>query len=151
MTTISTVTAPSTRAVGRYVADRLQANDAPGVEVTLGDFGPNTTPTNGEVADLIASALDYVQARLGAVIDSTLGAQATDVVAQRAAAMIELAYPRASGDLSTYDRLLALATDGLSELTDLNQVLTGSASTAATSSVPVGIFPDPVPWGDAYL
>lgn len=148
VTTFSTITTPPLTQIARYIPDRTLAVDAPGAEQYLGTFTTNTTPTESEVNDLTVDALAYVQVRMGSVIDLTLAVECTATVALRVAAMIELAYPRNVGDLSTYDRLLAQAADSLSLLTDINQTLTGAGSTAAQVLLPQWSMPAPWAHGD---
>lgn len=151
MTTTAVVTAPTLEQVADYIQDRTLAVSSPGTETYLGTFTADTTPTDLQAGRLIGEAVSHVQTRLGHLIDTTLASQATSIAAVRAAALIELAYPQRAGDLSTYDRLIAMSDAALLALQDLNTSLVGAATSSAQTLLPQFAFPAPVLYGDQVL
>lgn len=123
----------------------------PGEEEYLGTFTSTTTPTDEQAERHIIAAIAYVRSTAGAVIDSTLYDDATHAAAVTAAAFIELSYPTRDADLSTYDRLWALAGTLTASLADANSAVTGGASTLEQSLLPQWSYPSPVPWGDSLI
>lgn len=127
--------APSLAQVAAYVPTRtLDLVSNPGAETYQGTFNTNTTPTDVIVNNLIADACAWVQARAGITIDTNAQPQATATAALRAAAFVELSFPRNEDDVNTGQALLDQASAELVALTAMNGAQGNGAFSIATSS-----------------
>jgi hypothetical protein len=136
---------PGRKQVAKYVPERtLQADQLS--DVPLNDFTDLTTPTATQADDHIDAALSWVALRTGAV-DASLYVDAAEVVAIRAAGMIELSAPVRNADISTAEALLAQADLMIERLVLANEA--ASPITSAPGLLSAWAFPDPEPLGDS--
>lgn len=113
-------------------------------------FSTKTQPSGAQVDDLIYAASSIISGRVGTV-DPTLYGLADKAAAVRAAAYVELTYPRREGGINQYEELIAVADSMLDALSEANVALTGTAPGAGSTLLPVWSMPDPVTYGDLDL
>jgi hypothetical protein len=107
---------------------RARTKDLTGTEV--GDFTPNTRPTDDEVVRLIAMAWAEVTGQSGASLADRCAGIARSLIAIRAAMWVELSYfpEQVRSDRSVYQELADQYTAGLPTLTScVDQNLAGDA------------------------
>lgn len=120
-----------------------------------GTFSASTTPTDTQVTNLIAVAVDKVSLRIGDDIPSGLFTDAAVVVATRAAMLIESTYypEQMKTDRSPYEMLKAQFDEGLTEL--LNAIYSvqtgGNLNDPPTPNSPRYAFPAAQPWLDRLM
>jgi len=112
--------APTLEQVADHIPTRTRSAATPGSDTLLGTFNASTTPTDEQASRHIRYACAEVLAAIGALSASPahLTELATEAAALRAAADIELAYPRRQADVSVYEQLNARATAALQRLVD---------------------------------
>lgn len=113
-----------------------------------GDFTSTTNPTQEQVVAIVNQIVSEVQALCGLIIDDSLAAFATLVVATGAAAQVELGFTNDLGGdkTSKYEQLQALFEARLARLHDAQAVLNGGGTLGSedTNVVPSSeySFPD---------
>lgn len=119
----------------------------PGSQLWLGTFTGATSPTDEQAQRHVDAAVAAIAARTGA-IPSTLYGLARATAALRAAASILRAFARNRDDRDAAATLDARADADLAQLVDGAET---AGTVTPTGPAPVGIYPDPVAWGDCYL
>lgn len=122
------------------------------------DFTTETTPTLNQVAVLLDEACTWLLGRTGA-LHATLETRAANIVANRTAGLVQLAYPIAdatydyagapSGNApggGAADRWLKLADDEIAALVDANESLTQTPAPNGPGERSYWSYPDPVTW-----
>jgi hypothetical protein len=135
---------PSRVQVAKYVPERTVAADQLS-DFPLNDFTTATTPTAVQADMHIDDATAWLGLRVG-TLAASLYADASAVVAIRAAGMIELSFPVRDADINTGQALLAQADAMLAQLVVANEGANPTGSDPGLLSA--WAFPDPVPWGD---
>lgn len=146
--------APTVEQVADFVPGRTLVGAVDGYGQSRNTFDDSTHPTGAQVLRLIERATSWVTTAAGTIPGDNAGllAAATSTAACWTAGMVELTYPDNSRDLETARTLLDLATGMRRDLVTAIEVTTGTDPDTPAAQVPVLYsFPDPVPWGDAYL
>jgi hypothetical protein len=147
--------APTTAVVASRTPNRAVAQTGSPTAPEL-DFTAQTTPTLNQVAVLLDEGCTWLLGRTG-VLDPTLESRATNIVANRVAGLIQLAYPIAD---ATYDyagapggnapgggaadRWLALADKDIADLVAANERLTQTPPPNGPGEVSYWSYPDPL-------
>lgn len=146
--------APTPEQVADFVPGRTLVGAVDGYGQPRQTFDDSTHPTGAQVVRLIERAVSWVATAAGELPGDKpdLLAAATSAAACWTAGMVELAYPDNSRDLNTAQVLLDQAAGMRRDLVTAIEVQTGTDPDTPAAQVPVLYsFPDPVPWGDAYL
>lgn len=139
--------APNLAEVADYVPTRTVPTTGVGEQNPAGTFTTNTTPTDVQAQRIVDRAVAWVLARTGIVAES-LHAAAKDVVALRAAGLIELSYPVRDADVNTAEQLLTQANEALTELVSANTGAGGGQPGTTSQLLALHNFPPPHPYGD---
>ncbi|MFI7468139.1 hypothetical protein [Nonomuraea sp. NPDC049646] len=112
--------APTLEQVADHIPTRTRSAATPGSDTLLGTFSASTTPTDEQATRHIRYACSEVLAAIGSLppTPTHLAELAAEAAALRAAADIELAYPRRQADVSVYEQLNARAVAALQRLID---------------------------------
>lgn len=139
--------APELTQVGAYVTSRtvdLEGN--PGSDSPSGTFSSSTTPTAGQVQQIIDDACSWVTLVTGPIA-SSLEDQAAAVAALRAAGIVEMSFPERNADVDqAVSALLLQAKFARDELAAANRAAGATGPNASAS--PQFSFPDPAAWRD---
>jgi hypothetical protein len=149
--------APATNAVASRTPNRAVKQTGSPTAPEL-DFTSETTPTLNQVTVLIGEACTWLLGRTGP-LDSSLESRATDIAANRAAGLVQLAYPIAD---ATYDyagaptgsapgggaadRWLKLADDEIVALVSANEKITATPPPNGPGELSYWSYPDPQNW-----
>lgn len=138
--------------VGAYVPGRTLVGAVDGYGHVIYTFDDTTMPTGAAVDRLITGAVAWVETGCGALLGEQWWESAKACAAMRAAALIELTFPRTEKDVDTSAQLLKAA-DAMRE--DLRKAIVGAGgddpTTDADDVLPVFSFPAASPWGDLLL
>lgn len=138
---------PTLEDVADYVPTRTVPEDTPGQDDPLGTFTSATTPTADAVTRLILRAASEVQVAIGEDVPTELHDAAKTATALRAAAFVELAYPRRDADVNVASSLLAEANRAL----ERGRVAIITLPDSSVGASPLWEFPDPVAYGDVNI
>lgn len=153
--------APTVADVASYIP--IRAVDANGNQ--LGTFTLDTTPTQAQVETIIRGAAAKLATRVGDTVAAALAISAREVVALRAALMVELTFfgDQIATARSPYNELKALYDESLKEFLEARLDLGADETAGSTDDLSAGglavySFPDPFvhvpgaesPWPASY-